>query len=53
MGPELFNYILSKQKEWGEIFKKQDRQRRLEINRGQKMRARVYRAKKKAEAGEF
>ena len=47
MQQELFNHILINQKIWGEIYRKQRKHRKLQINREQKLRARMYRQKKK------
>ena len=50
MDPVLFNYIVVNQSVWGEICRKKHRERRLELNREQKARARMYRQKAKEAA---
>lgn len=50
MDPVLFQYILDNQSVWGEICRKQHRDRKLEINREQKTRAKMNRMKTKEAA---
>jgi len=41
MNKELFNYILINQDLWRNMFNIQDRQRKLQLNREQKLRAKI------------
>ena len=50
MEPLLFQHIVDNQSVWGEICRKQHRDRKLEINREQKMRAKMNRTKAKEAA---